>query len=179
MNLKDKICRFCGSTFKPTGRSQVYCSTKCSFIAKVTKTDKCWIWSAGIANDGYGVFGSHKSFRAHRVSYELFVGPIDDGLIVLHSCDNPACVNPSHLSLGTQSDNVHDMIRKGRRKLAVGSRCGSSKLTEDSVMEIKRLSSTGVGTMELSRMFGVERHAIQKIKSGTTWTHVDVTDRQE
>lgn len=81
--------------------------------------DECWGWSGGTTNDGYGYLTlgrehSHRKMVAHRFSYELANGPIPDGLLVLHSCDNPPCCNPDHLRLGTQSDNMFEMASKGR-----------------------------------------------------------------
>lgn len=72
----------------------------------------CWIWTGPTNNHGYGRFGGSR--YAHRVSYQLAHGPIPPGMVVLHRCDNPPCVNPDHLSLGTQRDNVRDMVTKGR-----------------------------------------------------------------
>lgn len=88
------------------------------FLSKVEKTDTCWLWKANLTKDGYGrlnVGGVHgRMCLAHRVSYELFIGPIPDGLNVLHDCDTPGCVNPEHLFAGTQADNMKDMLAKGR-----------------------------------------------------------------
>ncbi len=89
---------------------------KSRFLKYVRKTEGCWLWLAYKTKRGYGQFSiNKKSFRANRISYELFVGKIPDGLFVCHSCDNPPCVNPDHLWLGTQLDNVIDRDRKGRQ----------------------------------------------------------------
>ncbi len=89
------------------------------FWAKVRKGEGCWLWVGAKQHNGYGYLhsGGHsirKPLRAHRVSWELHNGPIPDGLRVLHSCDTPCCVNPAHLFLGTQSDNMKDCAAKGR-----------------------------------------------------------------
>jgi hypothetical protein len=93
------------------------------FFDKVRKSEQCWIWtgSKGSGKDNYGFFYLHgnrktgqKNVRAHRYSYELHNGKIPDGLLVLHKCDTPSCVNPDHLFLGTNKDNSDDKIRKGR-----------------------------------------------------------------
>jgi len=115
---------------------------------------ECWEW-VGSMNHGYGML-CRKS--AHRISYELFVGEISEGMKICHSCDNPSCVNPKHLFQGTQSDNVKDMDSKGRR--AVGSRNGKSVLTEDQVREIRSRKYT---RRELSEMFDVSIHTINSV----------------
>ena len=84
--------------------------------SRVIKTTGCWQW-LGATHAGYGVFGFNRQMmRAHRVSYELYVGPIPPGLSVLHRCDNPPCTNPDHLFVGTQLDNMRDMCAKGRAR---------------------------------------------------------------
>lgn len=91
------------------------------FWSKVNRKDGgCWEWAAGRFSYGYGAFkrrvdGAWKQQKAHRLAYEWLVGPIPDGLIVCHACDNPPCCNPDHLFLGTQLDNQRDMIAKGRK----------------------------------------------------------------
>jgi len=86
------------------------------FWAKVDRTDDCWLWTACRTTHGYGQFRPERSrgAQAHRVAWELTNGPIPAGMLVLHRCDNPPCVNPAHLFLGTQSDNMRDMYAKGR-----------------------------------------------------------------
>src|SRR3990172_4237019 len=99
-----------------------------SFWAKVNKSDGCWTWTASKRKFGYGAFvwadseGRIIQGRAHRFSYELHHGPIPLGICVLHKCDNPACVRPSHLFLGTRADNNFDMLSKGRHV------CGGTRI---------------------------------------------------
>jgi hypothetical protein len=106
------------------------------FEAKVQVTPGCWPWIGSLGGGtGDGRYGSIKHLgkvmAAHRVSYQLHVGEIPHGLHVLHRCDNPRCVNPDHLRLGTHLDNMRDMYSKGRRKAATGLRCGSAKLSDE------------------------------------------------
>ena len=126
----------------------------------------CWIFLGCLNSDGYGNIrvGDH-TYGAHRVSYEAFKGPIPKGVSVLHTCDTPACVNPEHLFLGTQQDNVTDMITKGRQNFR-----SNVKLTEDNVQEIRRLLKEGKYSMKaIGRMFGVDSPAIWFIKHKQTW----------
>lgn len=127
-----RTCPICGVTFdRERWRAQTFCSRICRsavrkrplaarFWEKVDKRglDECWPWLAGTDGRGYGTIGpgrEHVSdLKAHRVSYELNVGPIPAGMHVLHHCDNPPCVNPAHLWVGTDADNMHDMLAKGR-----------------------------------------------------------------
>ncbi len=96
-----------------------------SFNRMINKTESCWIWIG--ANDrkrGYGSFHiKGKSIGAHRVAYEFFIGAIPKGMVVMHKCDNPRCVNPEHLQIGTQKQNIHDMISKGRKADLRASTC--------------------------------------------------------
>lgn len=86
------------------------------FLKKVNKTDGCWLWTGCVAGR-YGLIrDNHKGLRAHRVSHQLFKGPTPSDLEVMHTCDNPVCVNPEHLVLGTHTDNMRDMFKKNRRK---------------------------------------------------------------
>jgi len=120
-----KICQHCGQSYNKTAR--YYCSKRCEakaktkslaerFWTKVQKTEACWLWCGNVNRAGYGTIGvvGTKTVLAHRVSYELAKEPISEGHLCLHTCDNPRCVRPDHLKLGTQLENVRDMHEKQR-----------------------------------------------------------------
>lgn len=133
---------------------------------------ECWLWTASLNKPGgYGRIGLNGSnLRVHRISYELAFGSVPIDLHVLHKCDNPPCVNPSHLFLGTQLDNVRDMQHKSRDNKAHHERVNTSKLTVDQVMEIRRLyDAGGMFQHELGKMFGVSQQNIFRIVHGETW----------
>ena len=129
-------------------------------------------------NDGYGVFsskwtGERINTLAHRKSWELYRGPIPDGLFVCHKCDNRMCVNPDHLFLGTNQDNMDDMYRKGRGHKAKGEDTGRAKLTDENVRQIRAMLDSGIGSRKIAPMYGVTWGLIQHIKKGRTWRHVN------
>lgn len=133
----------------------------------------CWQWQGNIGTNGYGR-GScgGKTFAAHRVSYELHRGSIPDGMMVLHKCDNPTCINPDHLFLGTDADNMQDKIEKGRANFLVGERVYNARLTSGQVIEIRRLSKQGISQSRIARQFGVSTSAIGSIVSRKNWKHI-------
>lgn len=154
------------------------------FWPKVSKAgqDECWLWQATKNNMGYGMIQSLEYGRkilAHRASFILENGPIADNICVLHKCDTPLCVNPSHLFLGTKLDNVRDMIAKGRKVIAWnpenkppimrGAEHWRSKLTEEQAREIKYSKEP---TKFLTEKYGVERSVIKRIRSGRSWKHL-------
>lgn len=146
------------------------------FWPKVNKTETCWLWKAATHEFGYGLIGcpdvAGRTLRAHRVSYELFVGPIPDGMSVLHKCDVPACVNPAHLFVGTQQDNVDDMRGKGRFKAngnGSGENSPNSKITWAQVEEIRALAASGIRHKTIARKFNLDRSTISQIVSLKTW----------
>ncbi len=163
------------------------------FWSKVNKTNDCWIWMAAKDAKGYGRFsvggqakpdGSRRNsmVAAHRFSYELVHGPIHDdgsfhGTCVLHRCDNPSCVNPEHLFLGSNADNVRDMDQKGRRVVSVsrGEAHANSRLTEADVREIyRRHRQDGISQLQLSRDYGVCHATVNHIFTGRLWGHLDL-----
>lgn len=143
------------------------------FWEKVSKGESCWLWKGALTNNRYGQFGhrSAPSRYAHRVSYELHFGP-PGNLFVCHHCDNPSCVRPDHLFLGTAADNTSDMMKKNRNghgRLA-GSSHGNSKLTEQQVLEIRDRSLSGQSYREIAQMYKVTKSNIAAIVNRKTWS---------
>ena len=133
---------------------------------------ECWNWRACKLN-GYGQFKvSGKTTSAHRYMYELVKGRIPKGIHVLHTCDNPSCVNPNHLFLGTHKENMEDKVRKGRMVDISGEKCGTSKLKETDILIIRELSEKGYSGVMLSTLFLVTPGAINQILNRRTWRHI-------
>ena len=128
----------------------------------------CWEWSGGRNDRNYGQvrFGG-KMTRAHRLSYETYIGEIPSGMVVRHICDNPPCINPAHLETGTLADNNRDKAERGRA--TSGGRSWSAKLSESEVGQILRQG--GGSTRELAREFGVSPTTIRNIRNGVAWKH--------
>ncbi len=138
------------------------------FLQFVVQAEGCWGWIGPLHNAGYGRLAHDKmELLAHRIAYELFVGPIPDGMHVLHHCDNPPCMNPAHLFLGTHADNMRDMVVKGRSQR--GERNGQSKLTEGQVLEIRKVHAGGDSQKELAQRYGVDRSMVNRIVNGKNW----------
>lgn len=149
------------------------------FWEKIEKTETCWNWKAHKLKKGYGHFHSKgKEILAHRYSYELHKGKIPENLFVLHSCDNPSCVNPDHLWLGTKKDNRNDCESKGREKLfgnkeaKKGTENDNNKLSESEVLMIRSLKKEGKTFEELARKFSINRITVQQIVYRKTWKHI-------
>lgn len=143
------------------------------FWSKVNKTSTCWLWTASTRGKGYGGFHSHGvMYAAHRFSWILKHGSVPEGLHVLHRCDNPACVRPSHLFLGTNADNVADKMSKKRHRNLQGEKHPLSKLTDQDVKQIRKLQSEGALHRELAKQFNVTKGTIGFIIRQETWTHI-------
>ncbi len=155
-----------------------------AFFARVRKTDTCWIWTGGSIR-GYGTLevvqwhGKKKErilYRAHRLSWKIHFGDPGD-LNVCHNCpggDNPLCVNPAHLWLGTQNDNVQDMLQKRRGKFVRGEQHGCAKLTQKQVLAIRRAYGAGYESYKtLAETYGVTKTLIAAIVHRKAWTHVE------
>lgn len=130
----------------------------------------CIEWNGSFFENGYGKFRMWpKTVKAHRFAWELKNGPIQNGFLVCHQCDNSSCVNPDHLFLGTHLDNMVDMDTKGRRIIIRGEGHGKAKLTKDSVVEIRMRLACGESYQKIADDFGVSQTLILKIKTGERW----------
>ena len=130
---------------------------------------ECWEWTSTKLPKGYGRFWiSGKQRYAHRLSWQFAYGDIPDGVDVCHSCDNPGCVNPRHLFIGTRADNMQDAVNKGRVHL--GEADGNSKLTREDVLEIRKLLAEGKRTqLDIGAVFGVSQMTVSSINTGQRW----------
>jgi hypothetical protein len=190
----ERECEVCGTPFATypgliaKGRGR-FCSKDCQKRWQVVpirerfwryigppEPNGCILWTGARSIGDYGVIGSgtgkgHMVY-ANRVSYEMFVGPIPDGLFVLHRCDTPPCVNPFHLFLGTTQDNIADKIAKGRQ--AKGEGHGIAKLTDAKVRDIReRYARGGISHERLGWEYRVSHRTIGMIVNNKTWTHVE------
>ena len=135
---------------------------------ELEKTTGCWLWTATITKNGYGYIRSGKRMiQAHRVSFEIHVGSIPKGMHCLHRCDVRNCVNPDHLFLGTNADNMADMVTKGRALR--GETNGKAKLTDKEVCAILADSRSH---RKIAADYNIGKTAVWQIKSGKTWNHV-------
>lgn len=155
------------------------------YLGKVDQSagpDACWPWTGATDQDGYGIFwdgtyresGAGHYVRVTRWTYEQFVAPIPDGRQLLHSCDNPPCVNIAHLSVGTCADNHAERETRGRGVRQHGEAHPGSKLTASDVRAIRRDYAQGALSMvALGRLYGVSAPLIHKIVHRKTWAHID------
>jgi len=193
MAISDSIrgCAHCGGPLrhtKPSEPAAKFCSRTCAnrwrrgraeqpiedrFWSKVDKHGggECWIWKAAVsAGTGYGSFslGAVADARcgAHRFAYEITFGPVPQGLMVCHRCDNRKCVNPAHLFVGTAKDNSDDMFQKGRARRLHGESSPGHKLTEIAVREIRASCATH---QEIAKKFGISAPLVSRIKRRLCW----------
>lgn len=154
------------------------CGTAEQFWAKVEKTETCWLWTGDKDSKGYGRVRRRalaaRTVSAHRYSWLISSGEIPVGMCVLHRCDNPRCVRPSHLFLGTHQDNVTDMWKKGRGNPGrpCGEIQGSSKLTAEKVRKIRELAESGMTQKKIAQLFSIDRSNVSLIVLRKGWAHV-------
>lgn len=147
-----------------------------TFWNNVIKTETCWLWNKTYCRSHYGITtkrlpdGSRVGLGAHRRSWEIHFGEIPNGLKVLHKCDVKRCVNPDHLFLGTQKDNMVDKNKKGRQ--AKGEKNGWSKMTTAKVLKMRKLKAMGLSTLECAERFGLTRSGAYDIISRKNWKHL-------
>lgn len=189
----ERVCMYCGKEFSyesTNPRPGKFCSWACRnryrarpfverFWEKVQKTESCWLWTGQTNNKGYGWIWTDapqplgRKRLAHRISWELQNGSVPNGLYVLHNCpggDNPLCVNPAHLFLGTAGDNARDAKAKGRN--ACGERHSGSKLIAEQVLRIRARLAAGDKPGSIAKDYGVSEACIRHIDSRTSWAHL-------
>jgi hypothetical protein len=183
-------CARCGEWFERKGnpnRPDEFCGVLCAnrtiadknrlplakrFWSKVDKSGACWLWTGCVRrlNDNYKQpwFTVNKiGRRAYRVAWELTNGPIPPGLQVMHDCDNPVCVRPDHLRLGTQQENMRDMVSRGRS--ASGERHSQAVFTLAEARRVKAMVASGVRVCDIAKALGHKYATVYGIASGTTW----------
>lgn len=125
--------------------------------------DKCWNWKRCLDGSGYGQLGINgKLIRAHRVSYQLHVGPIPKKMCVLHKCDNPKCINPKHLFLGTHNDNMQDKVQKNRGR-------NNIKISNNDVIKIKKMIFKEIPNFKIAKIYNVHESTISRLKLRKIW----------
>ena len=138
----------------------------------ISAESECWEWQGAKTSGGYGcILIDGKAKTAHRIAFLLHYHHLPD-LDICHSCDNRACCNPHHLWAGTESDNMRDMVEKGRSLHRHGSQNPFSRFTEETVLEIRRLVASGMKQADVGRKFGVSKGQVSKIILRQSWKHI-------
>jgi len=159
--------------FGPRGPKPVAIADLFWSHVEVAIGDQCWKWHGATTQFGYGqIKSAQKKYGAHRVSWELHYGPIANGLLVCHKCDNPPCTNPKHLFLGTAADNSADCRLKGRRKAPRPLRGESNPRAKLTVADVISIRNDPRSQPKIAKDYGVSHILIGKIKRREAWRHV-------
>lgn len=169
-NLKNGYKKSCGCWHKPRERSE---TIEQRFFKYVKKTKSCWNWIGSLNHAGYGqFFYNGRPIVSSRYSWIMHHKEIPKGLFVLHKCDNPKCVNPKHLFLGTQIDNIKDCIKKKRSRYHKGEEKTLAKITENDVKEIRNIYNNPHSASQLGKLYGISKSNILNIVHRKAWKHV-------
>lgn len=181
----ERSCDHCGQPFLTlASKPGQHCSLRCArskqtadrFWPKVAKGDGCWEWRGSRDRGGYGIIGAsrhQRATRAHRVSWELHHGrSVPDGLYVLHHCDNPPCVRPDHLYVGTLGDNAKDCVERNRLGDRRGRANSNAKLTEADVRAVIAMLQAGATQQAVASRFGISQPQVSSIARRKNWAHL-------
>lgn len=147
-----------------------YASNSRRFEDKFSRGPDCWEWKSKTINRYPSFSIGGKNYKAHRVAYSMYVGQIPEGMCILHKCDNVKCVNPSHLFVGTQNDNMLDRKAKGREADTKGSKNGNAKINQFQARVIFHLATWGNISQEaIGLIFGIHHCSVSRIKYGRQW----------
>lgn len=146
------------------------------FWSLVNRSGACWLWTGSLTALSYGVFTGRidgvNFDKAHRYSWALHNGPIPEGKHVLHRCDNRWCVNPEHLWIGTQAENVEDALKKGRH--VAGSRVGTSRFDDETIIAIRMADGP---IADVARQFGCDYTHVMRIQRSDCWKHLPTREQ--
>lgn len=165
--------RRCGIIQRKRGKAFKVLLFEDWILSQVIIVNDCWEWQGNRMWLGYGDFvfkGKH--VRAHRAFYGYYVGPIPDGMMVCHKCDNRPCCNPDHLYLGTHKDNMRDMIEKGRGNMLPGERNQNAKLKNAYIPEIRKLYGEGWSQREITEKYSVAQTTIGRALRGVSYSKI-------
>jgi hypothetical protein len=153
-------------------------------IDQTDPVSNCWLFTIGLDKNGYGSFHISKNMiskykitkkkmiYAHRFSYLIFNDFIPDNLNIRHMCNNPSCVNPFHLKVGTQKENMEDMVKAGRQNKLKGEKHNRAKLKNEQVLEIRALKKSGMRTCDIMKKFSLSKTTVLRIISRRLWKHI-------